>query len=140
MLLAMWYAFKVANKRYKAQLGSQRARWDSWAQTVQQFTVAESFTLGWLNVMLRHLWPTIMEKELSEKLGIQLQVRLMLVTGHRVSAVATICGFGCWGLYCVCTLSIFCHGQYRSHGIRFRLSRLLHQIKEGFYFIDNTEN
>lgn len=39
------------------------------------FTVSESCTLGWLNVLLRHLWPTLIEKEVAEAVTKQIQVR-----------------------------------------------------------------
>ena len=43
-----------------------RVRWELLQEPKSQFTVSESFTLGWLNVLLRHLWPTIIEKEAAE--------------------------------------------------------------------------
>ena len=67
------YALKA---RYKAQLAHQRARWQQVLDSQQQFTVAESFTLGWFNVLFRHLWPTVLEKELSDKATVQLKVSM----------------------------------------------------------------
>lgn len=32
-------------------------------------------TLGWLNVLLRHMWPTLLEKEISEAVSRQIRVR-----------------------------------------------------------------
>jgi hypothetical protein len=56
-------------------LASQRARWEHEQSTLAQFTVSESFTLGWLNVMLRHLWPTVIEKEVAEVAAANIRVR-----------------------------------------------------------------
>jgi hypothetical protein len=53
-------------RRTKTQLASARARWEALYVSEAQFTISESFTLGWLNVLLRHLWPTILEKEFAE--------------------------------------------------------------------------
>ena len=61
--------------RLKTALQEQRSRWDLLAQAEQNFTVAESFTLGWLNVLLRHLWPTLIEKEVSDSVTKELRVR-----------------------------------------------------------------
>ena len=66
------YALKA---RYKTELANQRARWQQISDNQQQFTVAESFTLGWLNVILRHLWPTVLEKEICDKATVHLKVR-----------------------------------------------------------------
>lgn len=60
--------------RYKAELANQQARWQQISDNQQQFTVAESFTLGWLNVILRHMWPTVLEKEVCDKATVQLKV------------------------------------------------------------------
>ena len=61
--------------RLKTALQEQRSRWDLLAQAEQNFTVAESFTLGWFNVLLRHLWPTLIEKEVSDSVTKELRVR-----------------------------------------------------------------
>lgn len=61
--------------RLKTALREQRSRWDLLAQAEQNFTVAESFTLGWFNVLLRHLWPTLIEKEVSDSVTKELRVR-----------------------------------------------------------------
>ena len=39
----------------------------------QQYSVSESFTAGWINVLLRQLWPTVIEAKGSElaKKGLQ---------------------------------------------------------------------
>ena len=77
MLVLIVYLVSYALKaRYKAQLAHQRARWQQVLDSQQQFTVAESFTLGWFNVLSRHLWPTVLEKELSDKATVQLKVSI----------------------------------------------------------------
>lgn len=74
-LLVMGWLVRYALKaRYKTELAHQRARWQQVLDSQQQFTVAESFTLGWLNVLLRHLWPTVLEKEISDKATDSLRV------------------------------------------------------------------
>ncbi len=55
-------------------LASQRARWELLSGANGGFTVSESCTLGWLNVLLRHLWPTLIEKEVAEAVTKQIQV------------------------------------------------------------------
>lgn len=72
--------------RFKAELANQRARWQQVSDNQQQFTVAESFTLGWLNVLLRHLWPTVLEKEVCDKATVVLKVcKVSEHAGHLVS-------------------------------------------------------
>ena len=61
-------------RRGQVQLASQKARWEGLAQSAAGFTVSESMTLGWLNVILRHVWPTILEKEVAEAVTKQIQV------------------------------------------------------------------
>jgi len=56
-------------------LASQKARWEMLGAAAAGFTVSESCTLGWLNVLLRHLWPTLIEKEVAEAVTKQIQVR-----------------------------------------------------------------
>ena len=75
LLALVFYFTRYALKaRYKTELANQRARWPQISDNQQQFTVAESFTLGWLNVILRHLWPTVLEKELCDKATVHLKV------------------------------------------------------------------
>lgn len=74
LALACYFVRYALKARYKAELANQRARWQQIADNQQQFTVAESFTLGWLNVILRHLWPTVLEKELCDKATVVLKV------------------------------------------------------------------
>ena len=69
-LEAQWY-----RRQQRVLLASQRARWEHEQATLAQFTVSESFTLGWLNVMLRHLWPTVIEKEVAEVAAANIRVR-----------------------------------------------------------------
>ncbi len=75
LLVVIWLVSYALKARYKAQLAHQRARWQQVLDSQQQFTVAESFTLGWFNVLLRHLWPTVLEKEISDKATVVLKVR-----------------------------------------------------------------
>ncbi|KAL3130535.1 hypothetical protein ABBQ38_008347 [Trebouxia sp. C0009 RCD-2024] len=67
LLVIIWLVRYALKARYKTESAHQRARWQQVLDSQQQFTVAESFTLGWLNVLLRHLWPTVLEKEISDK-------------------------------------------------------------------------
>lgn len=62
-------------RRGQVQLASQKARWEGLAQSAAGFTVSESMTLGWLNVILRHVWPTLLEKEIAEAVTKEIQVR-----------------------------------------------------------------
>lgn len=62
-------------RRAKVLLASQKARWQMLEKGNAGFTVSESCTLGWLNVILRHLWPTLIEKEVAEATTKQIQVR-----------------------------------------------------------------
>jgi hypothetical protein len=55
-------------------LASQKTRWELLHGNNAGFTVSESCTLGWLNVILRHLWPTLIEKEVAEATTKQIQV------------------------------------------------------------------
>jgi len=59
-LPAQWY-----RRQQQVLLASQRARWEHEQATLAHFTVSESFTLGWFNVLLRHLWPTVIEQEVA---------------------------------------------------------------------------
>ena len=77
--LAQW-----ARRRQKVALASQRARWEFLQAAAAQFSVSESFTLGWLNVMLRHLWPTVIEKEAAESAA--KNIKVPLVPAHCSSA------------------------------------------------------
>ena len=74
LLVMVWLVRYALKARYKTELAHQRARWQQVLDSQQQFTVAESFTLGWLNVLLRHLWPTVLEKEISDKATESLRV------------------------------------------------------------------
>lgn len=74
LLVVVWLVRYSLKARYKTELAHQRARWQQVLDSQQQFTVAESFTLGWLNVLLRHLWPTVLEKEISDKATEELKV------------------------------------------------------------------
>ena len=69
ILAAQWY-----RRQQRVLLASQRARWEHEQATLAQFTVSESFTLGWLNVLLRHLWPTVIEKEVAEVAAANIRV------------------------------------------------------------------
>eukprot|EP00891_Asterochloris_glomerata_P008363 jgi/Astpho2/8363/Aster-01428 len=75
LLAVIWWMRSVHSNRLKTALREQRSRWDLLAQAEQNFTVAESFTLGWFNVLLRHLWPTLIEKEVSDSVTKELRVR-----------------------------------------------------------------
>lgn len=66
ILLRSWDDVQVAKQRYIKALNSANGRWQLKNASDAQFTVSESFTLGWFNILLRHLWPTVLEKELSE--------------------------------------------------------------------------
>lgn len=61
-------------RRARVLLASQKARWELLQNNNAGFTVSESCTLGWLNVILRHLWPTLIEKEVAEATTKQIQV------------------------------------------------------------------
>ena len=74
LLVIVWLVRYGLKAKYKAELANQRARWQQVLDSQQQFTVAESFTLGWFNVLLRHLWPTVLEKEMSDKATVVLKV------------------------------------------------------------------
>lgn len=74
LVVIVWLVRYGLKARYKAELAHQRARWQQVLDSQQQFTVAESFTLGWFNVLLRHLWPTVLEKEMSDKATVVLKV------------------------------------------------------------------
>lgn len=74
LLVIIWLVRYALKAKYKTELAHQRARWQQVLDSQQQFTVAESFTLGWLNVLLRHLWPTVLEKEVSDKATQSLKV------------------------------------------------------------------
>lgn len=63
-------------------LASQKARWDLLESHNAGFTVSESCTLGWLNVILRHLWPTVIEKEVAEATTKQIQARGLRFAKH----------------------------------------------------------
>ena len=63
-------------------LASQRARWELLESNNAGFTVSESCTLGWLNVILRHLWPTVIEKEVAEATTKQIQARDLATAKH----------------------------------------------------------
>lgn len=76
LLVVAWLVSYALKARYKAELAHQRARWQQVLDSQQQYTVAESFTLGWFNVLLRHLWPTVLEKEISDKATVVLRVRM----------------------------------------------------------------
>ena len=65
-----WY-----RRQQHVLLASQRARWEHEQATLAHFTVSESFTLGWLNVLLRHLWPTVIEQEVAEVAAANIRVR-----------------------------------------------------------------
>lgn len=64
-------------RRQKVALDSQRARWELLQASAAQFTVSESFTLGWFNVLLRHLWPTVLEKEVADSAAKNIKVPLV---------------------------------------------------------------
>lgn len=78
LLVIIWLVRYALKAKYKTELAHQRARWQQVLDSQQQFTVAESFTLGWLNVLLRHLWPTVLEKEVSDKATESLKVCSLL--------------------------------------------------------------
>ena len=61
-------------RRARVLLASQKARWELLESNNAGFTVSESCTLGWLNVILRHVWPTLIEKEVAEATTKQIQV------------------------------------------------------------------
>ncbi|KAK9808686.1 hypothetical protein WJX72_001889 [[Myrmecia] bisecta] len=64
--VASWLTWKVASGRAKTAMRSAAARWDALRDAEAQFSISESFTLGWFNVFLRQLWPTLLEKQISE--------------------------------------------------------------------------
>ena len=78
-------ALQWARRRQAVALGSQRARWEMHRKANAHFTVSESFTLGWLNVLLRHLWPTIIEKEASEVAAKNIKARSQCCAATRMS-------------------------------------------------------
>ena len=78
LLIIIWLVRYALKAKYKTELAHQRARWQQVLDSQQQFTVAESFTLGWLNVLLRHLWPTVLEKQVSDKATESLKVCIVL--------------------------------------------------------------
>lgn len=71
---------RFQKRRSQVLLASQKARWDGLAQAATGFTVSESMTLGWLNVLLRHVWPTLLEKEIAEAVTKQIEVGSTPVT------------------------------------------------------------
>lgn len=73
-------------------LASQKARWELLESNNTGFTVSESCTLGWLNVVLRHLWPTVIEKEVAEATTKQIQARGLRPAKHAPAcSVSTPC-------------------------------------------------
>ena len=90
LILVAWLVTYALKTRYKAELANQRARWQQVLDSQQQFTVAESFTLGWFNVLLRHLWPTVLEKEMSDKATVVLKVSSSSVEQHVSRALVPI--------------------------------------------------
>lgn len=82
LVLVAWLVTYALKARYKTELAHQRARWQQVSDSQQQFTVAESFTLGWFNVLLRHLWPTVLEKEMSDKATVVLKVNMLSFLQH----------------------------------------------------------
>jgi hypothetical protein len=82
LILVAWLVTYALKTRHKAELANQRARWQQVLDSQQQFTVAESFTLGWFNVLLRHLWPTVLEKEMSDKATVVLKVSMLSLERH----------------------------------------------------------
>ena len=73
-------------------LASQKARWELLESNNTGFTVSESCTLGWLNVILRHLWPTVIEKEVAEATTKQIQARgLELPSMRHARSASTPC-------------------------------------------------
>jgi hypothetical protein len=69
-------------RRARVLLASQKARWELLESNNAGFTVSESCTLGWLNVILRHLWPTVIEKEVAEATTKQIQARGLRTAKH----------------------------------------------------------
>ncbi len=63
----------MAQKRAAVQAASSKARMQALHDGAQQYSVSESFTAGWVNVLLRQLWPTVIEAKGSEvaKKGLQ---------------------------------------------------------------------
>lgn len=75
MSIHSWSLPQWQKRRARVLLASQKARWELLESNNAGFTVSESCTLGWLNVVLRHLWPTVIEKEVAEATTKQIQVR-----------------------------------------------------------------
>lgn len=64
---------QMAKKRAEVQAASSKARMQALHDGQQQYSVSESFTAGWINVLLRQLWPTVIEAKGSAlaKKGLQ---------------------------------------------------------------------
>ncbi|KXZ55033.1 hypothetical protein GPECTOR_3g194 [Gonium pectorale] len=86
-------AWSVANAKYKKQLHAATARYDAAIKQAQQeaggggapgdggggggvAAVYESFTLGWLNLLVQHLWLPVLEKLVSSIAAEKLQLIL----------------------------------------------------------------
>jgi hypothetical protein len=66
VLLAMWrLAWAIARNRMRRELASAAARFELQSQSQSQDTLVESFTLGWLNLVVRALWTPVLEKHLA---------------------------------------------------------------------------
>lgn len=83
MVVAQWH-----RRRQKVALASQRARWELLQASTAQFTVSECFTLGWFNVMLRHLWPTVLEKEVADSAAKNIKVPHFAQLAHNSCIIA----------------------------------------------------
>ena len=66
-------SLQMSKKRAEVQAASSMARMQALHDGQQQFSVSESFTAGWVNVILRQLWPTVIEAKGSAlaKKGLQ---------------------------------------------------------------------
>ncbi|KAI8477037.1 MAG: hypothetical protein J3K34DRAFT_516008 [Monoraphidium minutum] len=58
-------AWRIAKAKMGRELASAKARWELEHQEASQGTLVESFTLGWLNLVVRSLWTPILEKHLA---------------------------------------------------------------------------
>eukprot|EP00775_Hariotina_reticulata_P011068 gene11068-11224_t len=58
-------AWKSAKTRFRRHLESAQARWQLQHQVDSKGILIESFTLGWLNLILQSLWTPILEKHVA---------------------------------------------------------------------------
>jgi len=81
--LASWLTWQVAGRRHDVQLRTAQARWESAVANRAPETVCESFTTGWLNMLLWHMWPMFLEKEVSALFARRIAILLRRVLENR---------------------------------------------------------